>query len=408
MPGAARVTVESIAAGGDGVARAGGLAVFVPRTAPGDVAEVRIRTHGRFGRGELLRLVSGSAERVEPRCRHYGGDRCGGCQLQHLAYPAQLEAKRRIVRDALVRLGRREVALPPITGSPAPWGYRAKLTLAMRFDGGHWRFGLHAFDEPGVVFDLQECQITAPDVLAAWSAVREAAAWLPAAPELRGAVRRLDDGLSFTLDGGDAWPGAARFAGACPALSLIRWRPAHGAPRVIVDRRAAPQPVASFTQVNTPMAGALHAAIVARALLGDPRLVVDAYAGAGDTAAALAARGVRVTAVESDPDAVRAAAVRLAPPSRVVAGRVEDSLERLLPADLVILNPPRAGVHEQVTASLTRRPVARVLYVSCDPATLARDLRRLPGYALTHLALYDMFPQTAHVETLCELVAEDT
>jgi 23S rRNA (uracil1939-C5)-methyltransferase len=136
-----------------------------------------------------------------------------------------------------------------------------------------------------------------------------------------------------------------------------------------------------------------------------PARLVDAYAGSGDTAIPLARDGRTVVAIELDRAAADRMRASLAPPSSVIVGRVEDHLERALPADVVILNPPRAGVDSRVTDALERhRASLRALfYVSCDPATLARDLARLPGYRLVSVRGYDMFPQTAHVETLCEL-----
>jgi 23S rRNA (uracil1939-C5)-methyltransferase len=134
--------------------------------------------------------------------------------------------------------------------------------------------------------------------------------------------------------------------------------------------------------------------------------VVDGYAGTGDTAARLAAAGVRVTALELDADATAVSARRLPPGSRAVAGRVEDTLGAALPADVVIVNPPRAGLHERVPAVLEGAGSGHraLVYVSCNPATLARDLARMPGHEVVALRSFDMFPQTAHVETVCELV----
>ena len=135
---------------------------------------------------------------------------------------------------------------------------------------------------------------------------------------------------------------------------------------------------------------------------------MDAYSGTGDIALPLAHQGggIRVVAIEMDRDASRAAAARLPSGSQAVNARVEEALPRALPADVVILNPPRAGVHERVTASLkAQNPKPRaIIYVSCDPATLARDIRRLEGYRVQSIRGFDMFPQTSHVETVCELV----
>jgi len=147
--------------------------------------------------------------------------------------------------------------------------------------------------------------------------------------------------------------------------------------------------------------------VIGRALSHAPATVIDGYAGAGSTAIALAARGVRVTAIELDPAAARWVAAHLPSGSRSLVARVEDALDAALPADVVIVNPPRAGVDERVTSTLQGATGSRaIVYVSCNPATLARDLQRMPRYRVVSLTSFDMFPQTAHVETVCELVPE--
>lgn len=404
----ATVRVESIAAGGDGVGRFDGLAVFIPRTAPGELVDVELRKQGRMARGRLLRVLEPSPHRVNPRCAHYDGDHCGGCQLQHLSMEAQLAAKQRIVQDAFSRIARRTVAVPPIVPSPAAWAYRSRLTLAMRWQHGGWVMGLHAFDAVDRVFDLRECPITDARIVAAWAEVRRSARLLPRAPALRGTVRLVGRDLALILEGADAWPAAREFAAAVPALNVIRWRPARGTPRIIVDRRSTGSPEESFDQVNQPVAAEARREIVERALAASPRTAVDAYAGLGATSRALAERGVRVTSIEADVAASRHAASHLPPDSRAVTGLVEDVLPEYLPADVVILNPPRAGVDARVAQALQSAPwPRRVLYMSCDPATLARDVSRLPAYRVNSLRAYDMFPQTSHVEVVCELIPED-
>jgi 23S rRNA (uracil1939-C5)-methyltransferase len=177
----------------------------------------------------------------------------------------------------------------------------------------------------------------------------------------------------------------------------------------MTDRRTHDTPAASFEQVNPLVAAALHAHVLERMLSYAPTTVVDAYAGAGATAIAIATTGARVTAIEVDREASAWAAKRLLPPSRVITGRVEEQIARALPADLVILNPPRTGVDAAVCAALEGVPRPRaIVYVSCNPATLARDVARLPSYRVASVQSFDMFPQTAHVESVCELVAEDS
>ena len=398
--------IESIAAGGDGVGRHNGVVVFVPRAAPGDLVRVEAERHDRLMRGRIVEVLEPSPQRVDPPCGHYVHDRCGGCQMQHLRYEGQLEAKAAIIRDSLTRIGATRVDLPLVEASDAPWRYRRKLTLAMRHRGGHWKAGLRRFDAPDEIFELHDCPITDQRVVSAWKLVLSQQRLLPHAKELRAAVRVLPASFAFTLEGGREWRDERAFFEAIPALGELWWIPEGKSRRLLRSRAVAEQAGASFTQVNAGVAARLREWVVALAREVRPRTAVDAYAGTGDVAVALAAAGTRVTAIEIDRDAARVCAARLPDGSRAIAGAVEVELASVLPADLVILNPPRAGVDARVAQTLeTQRPQPRsVVYVSCDPATLARDVRRMSSYRVLSLRGFDMFPQTAHVETVCELV----
>jgi len=404
------LTIDSLAAGGDGVGRAEGLVVFAPRTAPGDVVRARLSIEGRLARARVEEVVTPSTLRVEPACEHYVRDRCGGCQIQHVALDAQRGAKRRIVDDALRRIARRDPDVAPVREAGQPWRYRRKLTLALRRRGGEWIAGLHPYDAPGRIFQLRDCPITDERVVAAWREVLAAAAHLPNAPALRGAVRLLDDGVAFTLEGGTRWPTAQRFFDETPSVAALWWVPERGGRRLLLDRRREAAPGASFVQVNPAVAEMMRDDLVRAVLAHGPETAIDAYAGAGDTALRLAAAGVRTTAIEVDDEAVRYARTRLPEGSVALAGTVEARLGEALPADVIVVNPPRGGLHPRVPELLEgalagngdRAPRA-LFYVSCNPATLARDLARLPSWALVAVTPYDMFPQTAHVETVCEL-----
>ena len=199
---AVSVAIDSIAAGGDGVGRSNGLVVFVPRTAPGDVVTAQISGKGHFARGALRSIVTPSRDRIEPPCPHYTRDKCGGCQLQHLKYDAQLESKRVIVRDSLQRIGKRKVEVPPIERSPNDWRYRTKLTLTMRRRGARWVAGLHPYDDPIGIFALADCPITDRKVVAAWREIMAADTYFPDADELRGSVRITSGGPTFVMIGG--------------------------------------------------------------------------------------------------------------------------------------------------------------------------------------------------------------
>jgi 23S rRNA (uracil1939-C5)-methyltransferase len=210
------------------------------------------------------------------------------------------------------------------------------------------------------------------------------------------------------MEGANDWRERSAFFEAVPLATALWWRPAHRA-RMLVAERARIAGSASFVQVNEEMGDALHAYVIERARAHRPRTVIDAYAGSGATAIPLAADGARVIAIESDRDAVARCAAVLPVGSSALAAKVEDAIVSALPADVVLINPPRTGIHEtvaQALATAAERPRA-IIYVSCDPATLARDLTRMPQYRIASLRAFDMFPQTAHVETVCELVPED-
>lgn len=401
--------ITSIAAGGDGVARHEGMVVFVPRTAPGDRVRARLRAKGRFARGALISIEQPGPGRIAPECPHYERDRCGGCQLQHLTLDAQRAAKAQMVQDAFARIGKRAVPLPAVHGAGEPWRYRRKLTLALRRMADGWRAGLHRAGAPDEVFALDDCLIADERLVSTFHEVlAQGAHLLPHVSSLRASIRRDGDDLLLVVEGGMQWAEGKAFAAACASVSATWWVNDDGRRRLLLDRRGHKDAGASFVQVNSAVAAALGARVEALVMAHAPATVIDAYAGTGDVAVALARQGVRVTAIEYDPDASAACAGRLAAPSRAVAAKVEDVLADLLPADVVLLNPPRVGVDAAVTAALAAcEPASRaIIYVSCDPATLARDVSRMPGWRVASLDCYDMFPQTAHVETVCELVPE--
>lgn len=402
------LTIDSIASGGDGVGRTAGLVVFVPRTAPGDVVTASVAGHGHFARGTLRAVVQPSPLRVDPPCPHYARNHCGGCQLQHMTYESQLMAKQRMITDAMQRIGKRPVTPPAVHPSPSQWRYRNKLTLALRRRAtGRWIAGLHSYDDPSHVFALTDCLITDASVVPVWWEIMLASQYFPEAQALRGSVQVTPDGVTFVLSGGSRWSEHERFFAQVTRLSALYWEPANRPRLLLGDRRTVPAPGASFAQVNPAVAAALRRYVMERVLAHAPETVVDAYAGNGDLAVELAERGVRVTTIELDAEAVVWTHLRLPEGATTVQGFVEERLATYLPTDVLVLNPPRNGVHQIVPALLERHAKPRaIIYVSCDPATLARDVARLPGYRIASLAAFDMFPQTSHVETVCELVPE--
>jgi 23S rRNA (uracil1939-C5)-methyltransferase len=444
-----QVEITGIAAGGAGVGRLpDGRAVFVHRTAPGELVDIELlEERGRWARGELLAVRRESPDRRIAPCPHY--DRCGGCTLEHLEYPVQLRAKRELVVEALRRIGGlelpQEFEIPSVTPSPHEFRYRNRVSFTLfRLGGSRVVAGFHQVNRPGRVVDITgACLLPEPAIAEAWARLREGwgpgAHRLPSGRRLRLTVRGSSAGEVALIVNGGYGPGRPEeLLEHVPELAAIWHEPARRGPRQgsrggsgVEDLQAATmagKPTllagtelvaeswadeevgvsgAVFLQVNRGAAALLEAHVLELAGQVSGERVVDAYCGVGVIARKLARAGAEVVGIELDAAAV-AEARRLAPPgAEFVAARVEDALPAALPAGLVILNPPRTGLDPAVPETLRLHPPRRIIYVSCDPATLARDLARLgPGFRVRSLRSFDLFPQTAHVETVVELVCD--
>ena len=350
------LAIERLAAGGDGVARADGLAVFVPRSAPGDRVRARI-THvaPRFARAEIESVLAPGPGRRDPPCPYYA--RCGGCSWLHLTEAEQLDARAAIAREALLRIGRR-ADLPVIERIPAPraLGYRARARVA--WSEGRVGFRARASHE---VVDVETCAVLDPDTQAALAELR--------AERPRGAGEREIRGLA----GGDA--------------------------ELDVEPGA-------FFQANRALWARWLECVLE--LCGSGERAVELYCGAGFYTRRLTRQFARVVAVERLPEAARSAA------RNSTAELVAEAAERWAPShlaaarpELVLLNPPRTGCHASVAEAIGASSARRVVYVSCDPSTLARDLVRIgERFRIARLVLLDALPQTHHVELVAALQAD--
>lgn len=415
------LTIELIVAGGDGLARRpDGCVVFVPRTAPGERVEVaysEIRRQWR--RARLTRVVEESPERREPPCPHYA--RCGGCQLQHLDYGAQLRAKAAIIADALRRLGGLDSVSFEVVASPRELGYRNRVSMLLRRGDDGTPAGYHGVHDVDEVVDVDSCPLAEDPINQVWAVLRRswgpAAEALPSGQELRLTLRVDSEGcVGLAIErgrGGGDIAGLVEKVAGLDAVWQINQRDQvvgrAGVPALIEQVGQYDIPVAgtTFVQVNRDAAELMETYV--REQCGDVagKRVVDAYCGFGTRALELAHDGATAVGIDEDKHAIGAAssgARESAVSARFVASRVERRIARELPADIVVLNPPRRGVTTAVTEALNQHPIPRIVYVSCDPATLARDLKRLsPHYALRACRAFDLFPQTAHVETVVTL-----
>jgi 23S rRNA (uracil1939-C5)-methyltransferase len=388
------VTIERIVPGGYGLAHVAERALFVALSAPGDRLRVRIdRVRGAVGFATPLAVIAPSASRVEPPCPLFG--RCGGCDFQHLAYAAQLEAKREIVADALRRIGGVTLETPiDVVPSPRPWGYRA--VAEWQADPATSALGYYARESRTVV-DVPACPILEPALDARLAEIRAGQGNLrrPGRSEIRAAA-------------GDGATDDVRSPGG-PQRELTR---------TIAGERYRFD-VACFFQANPAILASLVDEVLRPVVAGEvdrSGIAVDLYCGIGLFTLPLARRLARVIGVESDRRAVRFARRNLRD-AGLTGARIEpQAVERWLTTyqgiervAYLVLDPPRVGAKDAI-GGIVRLEPARLTYVSCDPATLARDLRSLlvGGYELTRVAAFDMFPQTHHVEVVAHLTKAAT
>jgi 23S rRNA (uracil1939-C5)-methyltransferase len=414
------VAIERLAGGGAGVGHLGAKVVFVPYTAPGDTVEIEVLEERRtWCRARAIRVVHGSADRIVPPCRSFGS--CGGCDWQHLAYPAQLSAKRSILEDALRRIGRLDPpAVPPTLSSPRDYGYRHRARLHATLQGGIASFGFFRAGSHEVI-PFTGCPVLHPSLEVAVLALGAVSRRHPAAFS-RCSQARLDTG----------WDGSAvrlilrgargERVGLPPAAlqtlddtvgSGVRVYPDDACPPLALGpgEQALASTGETFTQVNLQQNLALVAAALGLAAPQPGEAVLDLCCGLGNLALSATARGARVLGVDLDAEAVRQAgenALRLGLASDFLPGDAAALAGELAGAgrrfDLVLLNPPRTGARACVPAAAALRP-SRIVVVSCDPATLARDAAAFAteGYRIDALVPIDLFPQTAHVETVVRL-----
>ena len=352
MPAHAPLTLQihDIAFGGKGVARHEGKVFFVPFTIPGETVTARVvRQKKNFGEADLLSVTEASPDRVAPPCPYFG--RCGGCSYQHIAYPRQLAIKAAQVEQTLRRVGRlASVPMRPILAAPQPFGYRNRIRVHVA--GGVT--GFYAQDGRTLV-DVEQCAIAAPVVNKALRELRHA-----------------------TVGEGDY---ALRAKGGGPY----------------------------FEQTNPDVTRELLALVEATVRRGQA-LLVDAYCGAGIFAKKLAGLFGHVVGIEENANAIEKARRSTEPHEHYVHGDVSTHLGDILAAHAaalttVLLDPPATGLDARATDLLLAAAPAEILYVSCNPATLARDLALLcRSYDLTAVTPLDMFPQTAEIEVLAHLV----
>lgn len=395
------IELTALAYGGDALGRLpDGRAVFVPFALPGERVRARIVEEKRgFARADLIQVLNPSPLRVEPRCPHFR--QCGGCHYQHLPYAEQLKVKQDILRDQLARIGGiQDPPVRPIVPAPEPWNYRNHVQFHLTVEG---KLGFQAAGSE-VTVPVRECHLPEPALNECWPALD----FEPDSGLERVGLRLGADGaIMLTLESDDEPPALESEAD----LSIVHLRGEHAvvlAGEEFLTMRALGREfrvsAGSFFQVNTPVAEAMVRHVLGL-LPASIATALDVYCGVGLFSAFLAPRCERLIGVESAASACKDFAINLDEFDNVelyegLAGDVLPWLD--VSPQVVVLDPPRAGLERQALDALVRMAPQQIVYVSCDPATLARDAARLlsAGFRLVQATPFDLFPQTFHIESV--------
>lgn len=417
--------VLRLAFGGEGIVHQEGMVVFVPFTAPGDRIKFRITQRKKnFAYGELIDILQPSPERITPKCPYFGT--CGGCQLQHLNYAAQLEYKRQSIQDALVRQAKLiDIIVPPVVPAKQQWSYRRRVSLTLKPFEGHFAVGYTATDGVSLL-PVKQCPIFIDSEDPIFLQVQAVGKTFINQDSNEGKVALLKrSNGTFLLH--------FHFKNLPPNAEVVLTEAAQNYSSWTGILASSPKKTLQFGQLDTQFEIAdltfdfspkafiqnhpeqslnIYHSLCKHATSLQPKKILDLYCGIGISSLMLARQGLNITGVETNKEAIRLAQANAKKNKITSANFIQADVQQVLGGllekmnpDLVIVNPPREGLDPSVIQALLQRPPSAILYISCMPPTLARDLRLLCAekYQVDSIEAYDMFPQTSHVETLVYL-----
>ncbi len=406
--------IEGITHRGEGVARIDGKAVFIPFAIPGEEAEIEITMeHSRFSRGRIRGIIAASPDRAEPPCPHYYN--CGGCAYQHVHYEQQLILKKQVVTDALQRIGKQKVMVQDVIGCENPWYYRNKVSWHTGEIKGEKRLGYYQSGSRRHL-PVSDCLIISPEI-------NKFSQFLDCYLDVTGInsrkqvmVRQDSKGRLFLIvEGPVDKEGLESLAKGYPGLeSLFIYQDQKldhifGRDKlefIIGERHYLVSPLAFF-QVNNQQTKTLYNEVKNAAKGEAGRRILDAYCGTGSIAIYAAGEHDTMLGVDAFAPAIEDACINASLNHMVNCEFVAGACEKVLPElkrefDTVILDPPRAGCHPDLIRTIIDQKAPQIIYVSCNPATLARDIKILceSSYKINSVQPVDMFPWTMHVETV--------
>lgn len=418
--------VLRLAFGGEGIIQQNGLVVFVPFTAPGDIVEYRIKQcKKKFAYGELIKILRPAPDRVKPKCQYFG--KCGGCQLQHLDYAAQLDYKRRSIEDALIRQAKLDnITVPPIIPAQQQWSYRRRISLTLKPVLGHFIACYTAADH--TLLPVEQCPIFTGTEDQILSQVQRVVNTFKKVDyhEGRVAILKSHHGtylvhfhfkvLPYNAEDvlNDAKQSYPNWKGILASSSKKTLQLGQIETQLEIDNLIFNFSPKAFIQNHPEQSQNIYFSLRKYARSLQPKKILDLYCGIGISSLLLAQEinQTIVIGVEANKDAIRMAKTnaeknKIASVSFVQADVeevLESQLKKMRP-DLVIVNPPREGLSTNVAEALIAHHSSDILYISCMPPTLARDLKLLcdKAFQVNSIEAYDMFPQTSHVETLIHL-----
>lgn len=416
--------IDAIAFGGEGILRDNGFVVFVPFTAPGDEVEIELTCKKKqHGEGKLLQIVHPSALRTEPRCPYFGA--CGGCQFQHLDYSAQVEIKRKFIADSLKRIALASIPVGPIVPSEKTWAYREHIRLNVRLQEQTLTAG-YVGQEHNTFISVKQCPIFHMENDPLLSDVQNFLAQLDPERDPPTYVRIFKRQNQYLLVLGfssnvpeellqkafdalrihSSWKGIILSA---PNETIKVGETECSLEVLNLKLRFSPF---GFIQNHAEQSKRLYQHVLDQ-IPPNAHRALDLYCGIGVTSLLLAKKGIETLGIESHPDTV-AMAEQNAKENGIdsaafYCGKAEAVIGRFLKQskyDVVLLNPPRTGLDAQVISEVIAASPTRLIYVSCMPSTLARDIAQLikGGYQIENVQGFDMFPQTTHVETVVTLI----
>ena len=397
------VKLDKLVYGGDAMGRLeDGRAVFVPYVLPGETARVRVVTEKRgHVRAELVEVLEASPDRIAARCKHFTA--CGGCHYQHMSYAKQLEVKRQVVVEQFQRMaGIDDPLVEVVVPSPAEWNYRNTVQFSQTEDG---KLGFQAAGTRRVI-PITECFLPEEGINQLWPQLN-----LESVPGLnRIELRQADNGEMLVLSGEEELPPEMELELPISAVYLS----AEKGPMIMagdefgiiqIKERPFSFHAGSFFQVNTAQAEAMVNHVMGLLPLTPETVALDVYCGVGLFSAFISPQVAQLIGIEYSGLACEDFAINLDEFENVSI--YQGPAERILPSlevqpDVVVVDPPRAGLKPEALDALVEMGMKTLVYVSCDPATLARDVKRLmtAGYSLERITPFDLFPQTYHVETV--------